>query len=80
MDNCGNAIFSFMFDDDSDYEEHHHRVIQPIVHHTSLENEADHLPKHGGLMVGREYKNCEREDLHRNLMSDYFVERPKFAT
>ncbi|KAL6279358.1 hypothetical protein ACE6H2_016239 [Prunus campanulata] len=77
MDNCGNAIFFFMFDDDSDDEEHLHRVIQAIVHHTSLENEAT---KHGGSIVSREYKNREREDRHRNLMSDYFNERPHFNT
>ncbi|CAL2275882.1 unnamed protein product [Prunus armeniaca] len=72
MDNRGNAIFSFMFDDDSDDEEHHQRVIEAIVHHTSLENE---VAKHGGLVVGRVYKNREREDRHCNLMSDYFIER-----
>ncbi|CAL8096224.1 unnamed protein product [Prunus armeniaca] len=72
MDNCGNAIFSLMFD-----EEHHQRVIQAIVPHTSLENEAT---KHDGSVLDREYKNHEREDRHRNLMSDYFVERPHFNT
>ncbi|CAL2228786.1 unnamed protein product [Prunus armeniaca] len=77
MNNRGNAIFSLMFDDDLDDEEHHQRVIQAIVHHTSLENEAT---KHGGSEVGREYKNREREDRHRNLMSDYFIERPHFNT
>ncbi|CAL2237629.1 unnamed protein product [Prunus armeniaca] len=77
MDNRGNAIFSFMFDDDSDDEEEHQRVRQAILHHTSLKNEAT---KHGGSIVGREYKNREREDRHRNLMSDYFVERPHFNT
>ncbi|BFG21634.1 hypothetical protein CerSpe_079080 [Prunus speciosa] len=77
MDNRGKAIFFFMFDDDSNDEEHHQRVIQVIVHHTSLENEAT---KHGGSVVGREYKNREREDCHRNLMFDYFVERPHFNT
>ncbi|BFG29601.1 hypothetical protein CerSpe_158750 [Prunus speciosa] len=77
MDNRGKAIFSFMFDDDSDDEEHHKRVIEAIVHHTSMENEAT---KHGGSVVGRVHKNREREDRHRNLMSDYFVERPHFNT
>ncbi|BFG15860.1 hypothetical protein CerSpe_021340 [Prunus speciosa] len=77
MDNRGKAIFSFMFDDDSDDEEHHHKVIEAIVHHTSLENEAT---KHGGSVVGREYKNREREDRHRNLMFEYFIERPHFNT
>ncbi|BFG40613.1 hypothetical protein CerSpe_268870 [Prunus speciosa] len=77
MDNRGKAIISFMFDDDSNDEEHHQRVIQAIVHHTSLENEAT---KHGGPVVSREYKNCEKEDRHCNLMSDYFVERPHFNT
>ncbi|KAI5342328.1 hypothetical protein L3X38_010203 [Prunus dulcis] len=77
MDNRGKAIFSFMFDDDSDDEEEHQRVRQDILHHTSLENEAT---KHGGSIVGREYKNREREDHHRNLMSDYFVEMPYFNT
>ncbi|XP_008244546.1 PREDICTED: uncharacterized protein LOC103342685 [Prunus mume] len=66
-----------MFDDDLDDEEHHQRVIQAIVHHTSLENEAT---KYGGLVVGREYKNHEREDHHRNLMFDFFIERPHFNT
>ncbi|XP_008222871.1 PREDICTED: uncharacterized protein LOC103322723 [Prunus mume] len=74
MDNLDKAIFSFMFDDDSD-DEHHQRVIEAIVHHTSQENEAT---KHGGSGVGRVYKNREREDRHRNLMSDYFIERPHF--
>ncbi|CAL9002159.1 unnamed protein product [Prunus brigantina] len=77
MDNHGNTIFSFMFDDDSDDEEHHQRVIKVIVHHTSQENEAT---KHGGSIVGCVYKNREREDHHRNLMSDYFIERPHFNT
>ncbi|CAL8991718.1 unnamed protein product [Prunus brigantina] len=80
MENRGKAIFSFMFDDDLDNEEHHQRVIQAIVHHTSLENEVAHLPKHGGSVVGHEYKNREREDRHRYLMSNYFVERPHFKT
>ncbi|KAL6272284.1 hypothetical protein ACE6H2_022976 [Prunus campanulata] len=77
MDNHGKAIFSFMFDDYSDDEEHHQRVIQATVHHTSLENEAT---KHGGSVVDHEYKNREREDRHHNLMSDYFIERPRFNT
>ncbi|XP_008229162.1 PREDICTED: uncharacterized protein LOC103328543 [Prunus mume] len=77
MDNRGKAIFSFMFDDDSDDEEHHQRVIEAIVHHTSQENEAT---KHGGSVVGRVYKNREKEDRPLNLMSDYFVERPHFNT
>ncbi|KAI5327082.1 hypothetical protein L3X38_026478 [Prunus dulcis] len=76
MDNRGKAIFSFMFDDESD-DEHHQRVIQAIVHHTSLGNDAT---KHGETVVSREYKNHEREDRHCNLMSDYFVERPHFNT
>ncbi|XP_008232621.1 PREDICTED: uncharacterized protein LOC103331749 [Prunus mume] len=75
MDNRGKAIFSFMFIDDSNDEEHHHKVIQAIVHHTSLENE---VTKYSGSVVGREYKNRERENRHRNLISDYFVERPHF--
>ncbi|KAI5345094.1 hypothetical protein L3X38_012971 [Prunus dulcis] len=64
-----------MFDDDSNDEEHHQRVIQAVVHHTSLENEAT---KYGGSVVGCEYKNRERENHHRNLMSNYFIERPHF--
>ncbi|CAL8136937.1 unnamed protein product [Prunus armeniaca] len=78
MDNRGKTIFSFMFDDDdSDDEEHQQRVIETIVHHTSLENEAI---KHGGSVVGRVYKSREREDRYCNLMSDYFFERPYFNT
>ncbi|CAL9012748.1 unnamed protein product [Prunus brigantina] len=75
MNNCGKTIFSFIFDDGSDDEKHHQRVIETIVHYTSLEYEAT---KHGGSVVGRVYKNRERENRHRNLMSDYFVERPHF--
>ena len=77
MYNRGKTIFSFMFHDDSDDEEHHQRVIQAIAHHTSLENEAT---KHGGSVADCEYKNREREDRHRNIMFDYFVEMPHFNT
>ncbi|BFG20987.1 hypothetical protein CerSpe_072610 [Prunus speciosa] len=45
MDKRGMAIFSFMFDDDLDDEEHHQTVIQAIVHHTSLRIRAIHEQK-----------------------------------
>ncbi|CAL2267512.1 unnamed protein product [Prunus armeniaca] len=77
MDNRGKAIFSFIFGDDLDDKEHHQRVIEAIVHHTSQDNEAT---KHGGSVVSRVYKNREREDRHHNLISDYFVQRPYFNT
>ncbi|XP_021805778.1 uncharacterized protein LOC110749885 [Prunus avium] len=76
MNSCEKAIQKF-FNDDSDDDDHHQqRVAMAVQHHTFLLEQYAQQSKHGGSIVGHEYKNRKREKHHKSLMEDYFCERP----
>ncbi|CAL8995765.1 unnamed protein product, partial [Prunus brigantina] len=78
MNSCGIVIQNFFNDDSDDDDLHQHRVAMAVQHHTFLLEQYARQSKHGGSVVGREYKNWKRDKHHKSLMEDYFCERPLY--
>ncbi|CAL2258730.1 unnamed protein product [Prunus armeniaca] len=78
MNSCGNAIQNFFNDNYDDDDLHQQRVAMAVQHHTFLHEQYAQQSKHGGFVVGCEYKNWKREKHHKSLMEDYFCERPLY--
>ncbi|CAL8988736.1 unnamed protein product [Prunus brigantina] len=78
MNSCGTVIQNFFNDDSDDDDLHQHRVAMAVQHHTFLLEQYARQSKHGGSVVGREYKNWKRDKHHKSLMEDYFCERPLY--
>ncbi|CAL8993706.1 unnamed protein product [Prunus brigantina] len=76
MNSCGKVIQNFFNDDDL----HQQRVAITIQHHMFLLEQYAQQSKHGGSVVGREYKNRKREKHHKSLMEDYFCKRPIYPS
>ncbi|KAI5351754.1 hypothetical protein L3X38_004645 [Prunus dulcis] len=78
MNSRGKAIQNFFNDHSDDFDLHQQRVAMAVQHHTFLLEQYAQQSKHGGSVVGCEYKNRKREKHHKSLMEDYFRERPLY--
>ena len=74
----GKAIQNFFNDDSDDDDLHQQKVAIAVQHHTFLMEQYAQQSKHGCFVVGCEYKNQKKEKHQRNLMKDYFCERPLY--
>ncbi|XP_020415531.1 uncharacterized protein LOC109948044 [Prunus persica] len=78
MNSRAKAIQNFFSDDSDDDDLHQQMVAMAVQHQTFLLEQYAQQSKHGGSVAGREYKNRKREKYHKNLMEDYFCERPLY--